>query len=61
MLPPPSLPSLLSNLNSARTLMRQGGEWVAEPHTVPKTGYKAPNSYGATPVFDGMTCVRANV
>lgn len=43
------------NLNSAKRLQKQGGEWVAEPHQVPKTGYKAPNAYGATPVFDGMT------
>ena len=47
--------ALRSNLNSARSLVKQGGEWVAMPHSLPATGFRAPNAYGATPVFDGMT------
>ena len=50
-----TLPCPRSNLNSAKKMIKQGGEWVVAPHVVPPTGFKAPNAYGATPVFDGMT------
>ena len=44
-----------SALGSARKLVKQGGEWVAIAHKVPKTGFKADNAYGAKPPFSGMT------
>jgi hypothetical protein len=35
--------------------MKLGGELIAVPHAVNATGYKAPNAYGAKPVFLGET------
>lgn len=32
-----------------------GGELVAYTYPQHKTGYKAPNAYGARPVFQGTT------
>eukprot|EP00217_Crustomastix_stigmatica_P008655 CAMPEP_0183803456 /NCGR_PEP_ID=MMETSP0803_2-20130417/33020_1 /TAXON_ID=195967 /ORGANISM="Crustomastix stigmata, Strain CCMP3273" /LENGTH=196 /DNA_ID=CAMNT_0026048195 /DNA_START=37 /DNA_END=624 /DNA_ORIENTATION=- len=43
------------HIGSARKLIRQGGELVAVAHPVKKTGYKAPNAYGAKAVFAGET------
>lgn len=42
-------------LRSAVGLVRIGGELVAMPHRTAKTGYKAPNAYGARSVFTGDT------
>lgn len=36
-------------------LTKMSGEIVAIPHNPEKTGYKAPNAYGAKPVFNGET------
>lgn len=42
-------------LGTAKLLVKQGGELVAVPHAVKKTGYKAPNAYGAKDIFNGET------
>lgn len=42
--------------HSCRQLIQTGGDVIAVTHPVPKTGYKAPNAYGARPVLQGETC-----
>lgn len=45
-------------MGSVQRLERRGGEIIAVPHDVPKTGYKAPNAYGARSVFQSETTSR---
>uniref|UniRef100_A0A061SFA7 Uncharacterized protein n=1 Tax=Tetraselmis sp. GSL018 TaxID=582737 RepID=A0A061SFA7_9CHLO len=42
-------------LESATGIAKMGGELVAYSYKQKKTGYKAPNAYGARPVFQGVT------
>jgi len=42
-------------LGSVQRLERRGGQIIAVTHDVTKTGYKAPNAYGARSVFQSET------
>ncbi|GAQ82541.1 hypothetical protein KFL_001150020 [Klebsormidium nitens] len=42
-------------LGSTQSLVRRGGDIIAIAHPLPKTGYKAPNAYGAKPIFQDAT------
>lgn len=44
-----------SSLNSAKKMVKRGGELVALCHDVKKSGYKAKNAYGAKSLFYGET------
>lgn len=50
-----SSPCHRSSLGTSRGLVLMGGEYMAIPHKTVKTGYKAPNAYGAKAVFSGET------
>mmetsp|Transcript_37025 Transcript_37025/g.104540 ORF Transcript_37025/g.104540 Transcript_37025/m.104540 type:complete len:183 (+) Transcript_37025:189-737(+) len=45
-------------LGSATGMVKMGGELVAYTYPQQKTGYKAPNAYGARPVFTSSTTNR---
>ena len=40
-----------SPLGSGTVQFKVAGEILVKPHEQPKTGYKAPNAYGARPIF----------
>lgn len=48
------LPSC-SPLGSGTVQFKMAGEILVKPHEQPKTGYKAPNAYGARPIFSDET------
>ncbi|KAK9842826.1 hypothetical protein WJX74_002994 [Apatococcus lobatus] len=41
--------------HSARAVFKVAGDFVAIPHKVPQTGYKAKNAYGTRPIFEDET------
>ena len=42
---------LCSPLGSGTLQFKMAGEILVKPHETEKTGYKAPNAYGAKPLF----------
>lgn len=44
-----------SPLGSGTVQFKVAGEILVKPHEQPKTGYKAPNAYGARPIFSDET------
>ena len=44
-----------SPLGSGTVQFKVAGEILVKPHEQPKTGYKAPNAYGAHPIFSDET------
>ena len=44
-----------SNLGTGTYIFKSAGEIMVVPHKLKKTGYKAPNAYGARPLFSGET------
>ena len=44
-----------SPLGSGTVQFKMAGEVLVKPHESVKTGYKAPNAYGAKPIFSDET------
>ena len=44
-----------SPLGSGTVQFKMAGEILVKPHESAKTGYKAPNAYGARPIFSDET------